>query len=60
MNTLFQYYEDVPLTENYLKQFHRDLLRHSEKDVRHRGEYKKHTNQVEAFDANGKSLRVVF
>jgi Fic family protein len=60
MNTLFQYYEDVPLTENYLKQFHRNLLRHSEKDVRHRGEYKKHTNQVEAFDANGKSLGVVF
>ena len=36
------------------------LLRHSSKDVRHRSEYKKLPNHVEAFDADGKSLRVVF
>ncbi|TAN01747.1 MAG: Fic family protein [Chitinophagaceae bacterium] len=60
MNTLFQSYEDIPLTENYIKQFHRDLLRYSSKDTRHRGEYKKHSNHVEAFDADGKSLGVVF
>ena len=36
------------------------LLRHSSKDVRHRGEYKKLPNHVEAFDAEGKSLGVVF
>lgn len=60
MNTLFQSYEDIPFTENYIKQFHRDLLRYSGKDTRHRGEYKKHSNHVEAFDADGKSLGVVF
>lgn len=60
MNTLFQSYEDIPFTENYIKQFHRDLLRYSSKDTRHRGEYKKHSNHVEAFDADGKSLGVVF
>jgi Fic family protein len=60
MNTVFQHYNDIPLTENYIKQLHRDLLQYSEKDNRHRGEYKKHTNHVEAFDPDGKSLGVVF
>ncbi|MBK6635971.1 MAG: Fic family protein [Chitinophagaceae bacterium] len=60
MNTVFQHYADIPLTENYIKQLHRDLLQYSEKDNRHRGEYKKHTNHVEAFDADGKSLGIVF
>jgi Fic family protein len=60
MDTIFQNYSEIPLTENYIKQFHRDLLRFSEKDARHRGEYKKNNNHVEAFDADGKSLGVVF
>ena len=57
---VFQHYTDIHLTENYIKQLHRDLLQYSEKDQRHRGEYKKHTNHVEAFDAEGKSLGIVF
>ncbi|WP_449435449.1 Fic family protein [Pedobacter steynii] len=60
MNTLFENYQEIPLTENYIRQFHRDLLKYSDKDSRHRGEYKKHSNQVEAFDASGKSVGVVF
>jgi Fic family protein len=60
MNTIFQHYSKIPLTENYIKQFHRDLLKYSERDARHRGEYKKNINHVEAFDADGKSLGVVF
>lgn len=60
MDTVFQHYVEIPLTENYIKQLHRDLLQYSEKDQRHRGEYKKHTNHVEAFDAEGKSLGIVF
>lgn len=60
MNTIFQHYAEIPLTENYIKQLHRDLLQYSEKDNRHRGEYKKHTNHVEAFDPEGKSLGIVF
>jgi len=60
MNTLFSHYQDIPLTENYIKQFHRDLLRYSDKDERHRGDYKKNTNNVEAFDSKGKSIGIVF
>lgn len=60
MNVIFQHYTDISLTENYIKQFHRDLLQYSEKDSWHRGEYKTNNNHLEAFDADGKSLGVVF
>lgn len=60
MNLIFQHYDATPFTENYIKQFHRDLLQHSEKDSWHRGNYKIATNQVVAFDTDGKSLGVVF
>lgn len=60
METIFSDWEAIPLTENHVKQLHQMLLRHSSKDIRHRGEYKKLPNHVEAFDAEGKSLGVVF
>jgi len=60
METIYQNYLDIPISENYIKQLHIQLLRHSTKDEHHRGEYKKHSNSVEAFDSSGKSLGVVF
>src|SRR5271157_2205050 len=40
METIFHAWAEIPITENYIKQLHRDLLQYSEKDDRHRGEYK--------------------
>jgi Fic family protein len=60
METVFQSWADIPVTESHLKQLHRDLLRHSEKDQRHRGEYKTLRNDVGAFDADGKMVGIVF
>lgn len=60
MDTIFHSYADIPVTENHLKQLHRDLLRYSLKDERHRGEYKKLPNNVVALDAEGKLVGVVF
>jgi Fic family protein len=60
MNLIFDSHQHIALTENYIKQFHRILLQYSSKDVRHRGDYKKMPNHVEAFDQNGKSLGVIF
>ncbi len=60
METVIDNFEHIPITENYIKQLHISLLRHSSKDERHRGEYKKHANSVEAFDLSGESLGVVF
>jgi Fic family protein len=60
MEIIFQVWQDIPLTENHIKQLHRDLLRHSEKDDWHRGEYKKMSNSVAAFGDDGKQIGVVF
>jgi Fic family protein len=60
METVIQSWAETHLTENHLKQLHRDLLRHSEKDARHRGGYKTVRNDVGAFDAAGKMVGVVF
>lgn len=60
MNTVFDHFADIPVTENHIKQLHRFLLRYSIKDERHVGEYKKLPNNVEAFDASGKSVGIVF
>ncbi len=60
MELVFDSYTDIPITENHIKQLHLTLLRHSEKDTRHRGEYKKHSNSVEAFAPDGSSLGVIF
>ncbi len=60
METVFSSYEAIDLTENHIRQLHRDLLRHSQKDERHRGDYKTLPNHVEAFGPDGASLGVVF
>lgn len=59
METIFSNYLEIPLTENYIKQLHSVLLSYSEKDNRHRGQYKTLNNNVEAFDADGTSLGIV-
>jgi Fic family protein len=60
METIFHAWADIPLTENHIKQLHRDLLRHSDKDDRHRGDYKTLRNDVGAFDAAGNMIGIVF
>ncbi|MCX5923933.1 MAG: Fic family protein [Candidatus Dependentiae bacterium] len=57
---IFQGYESMTVSENLIKQLHAMLLRFSEKDERHRGEYKKLSNSVEAFDVTGKSIGIIF
>lgn len=60
MDTVFAAWQHIPINENHIKQLHRDLLRYSDKDDRHRGEYKKMSNTVAAFDEEGKQIGVVF
>ncbi len=60
METVMSSWADIPVTENHIKQLHRDLLRHSDKDERHRGEYKTLRNDVGAFDEDGRMIGVVF
>jgi Fic family protein len=60
MDLVFTSWPDIALTENHIKQLHRDLLAHSEKDKRHRGNYKTNSNSVVAFDENGVQIGIVF
>ncbi len=60
MEQVFESWESIPLTENFIKQLHTMLLQYSSKDERHRGEYKSLSNSVEAFSPSGESLRIVF
>ena len=60
METIFENAKDIPLTVNYIKQLHGQLLQYSQKDVRHRGEYKSLSNSVEAFTPEGGSVGVIF
>jgi Fic family protein len=60
METVFRAWSDIPVTEKYIKHLHRDLLQYSDKDERHRGEYKTLRNDVGAFNAEGKMIGIVF
>ncbi len=60
MDLVFRAWEDLKITENHIKQLHRDLLVYSEKDAWHRGNYKTSLNSVAAFDEDGKQIGIVF
>ncbi len=60
MDLVFSSWQDILFNENHIKQLHQTLLRHSEKDERHRGQYKTNSNSVAAFDENGTQIGIVF
>lgn len=59
VQTIFDSYEAIPLTENRIKHLHKILLARSENDEWHRGEYKKFENNVEAKHPDGR-VEVIF
>jgi Fic family protein len=60
MELVFGSWGEITVTENHVKQLHRDLLKYSEKDAHHRGNYKTQSNSVAAFDDTGKQVGIVF
>ena len=60
MDLVFHSWQDIPVTENHVKQLHQILLQYSEKDSWHRGNYKTNPNSVAAFDENGVQIGIVF
>jgi Fic family protein len=60
MDLAFSSWQDIPFTENHIKQLHQILLRFSEKDTWHRGSYKTNPNSVAAFDERGIQIGIVF
>lgn len=52
-------YPDIEITENELKNLHNLLMKHSEKDAWHKGDYKQFSNAVEARLPDG-SKQLIF
>jgi len=48
LEIIYNNYDNINLSENYIKQLHQMLLKYSDKDSRHRGEYKSLSNKVVA------------
>jgi Fic family protein len=60
MELIFDSWREIILTENHIKQLHSVLLKFSSKDTAHRGSYKQLSNNVVAFDSDGKEIGIVF
>lgn len=57
---VFERCRDIPISESAILQLHKDTLTYSEKDQRHRGQYKFDPNRVEAKDQSGNVVGVIF
>ena len=60
LQTVFESYADMPLSESLILHMHNQLLKYSDKDERHKGNYKNLENRVEMTDPSGKVLTVLF
>jgi len=52
-------FEDISISESSLKNLHNILMKHNKKDDWHKGDYKQHTNAVEANYPDG-TKRIIF
>jgi Fic family protein len=60
LSNVFDSWERLRFSESLIKNFHRELLKYVEKDVRHRGEYKRQENKVAMIDDAGQSKGILF
>jgi Fic family protein len=58
LELVFDNYSEIKLSESYLKQLHQLLLKHSDKDQRHRGSYKNLSNKVVATYPTGEQKTI--
>lgn len=59
MDLISESYSSIAITESHLKGLHHRLLKYSDKDQWHKGDYKQHNNAVEASFADG-SKQIIF
>jgi Fic family protein len=57
---IYDSFDDIPISENYLFELHLRLLTYSTKDTRHRGVYKKLANSVKMYDEKGVAVATLF
>jgi Fic family protein len=60
LQNVFDAWEHIRFSESAIKHFHKELLKYAEKDVQHRGEYKKKENKVMLANTAGKAIGTLF
>ena len=56
--TISESFTDIRVSEGDVKNLHKILMKHSEKDEWHRGEYKQHPNSVDAHYPDGRTVTI--
>lgn len=60
LQNVFNSWQDLSFNESTIKHFHKELLKYTEKDQIHRGEYKKKENKVQMVNVAGESIGMLF
>ena len=60
LESVFDNYDNIEITESWILSLHNQMLQHSEKDLRHKGQYKFGSNRVEAKNQKGNIVGVIF
>lgn len=60
LQNIFDSFESLSFNEGTIKHSHQELLKYTDKDTYHRGEYKHGENKVGIVDEQGKSIGVLF
>ena len=60
LENVFNSWKNLKFSENSIKHFHKELLKYSDKDQGHLGEYKFGENKVVAYDNQGKEVGIIF
>jgi len=60
LELVFENYSEIAIRESSILQFHHDMLKYSDKDSRHKGQYKFGPNRVEAKDRDGNVVGIIF
>lgn len=60
LENVFASYQTIPFSESTIKFFHQEVLKYTDKDKQHRGEYKKTENKVAMVSPAGEPVEILF
>ena len=60
LENVFNSWKTLRFNESSIKHFHNELLKYVDKDIRHRGDYKKQENKVHMINEAGESIGILF
>jgi len=60
LTNVFETFKSIPFAESTIKFFHKELLKYSQKDEQHRGNYKAGENKVAMISPTGEPVEILF